>query len=443
MGWVFTLARSAIFQLQQTNRRRKALGLDRCRDIVVCPGLSSVALPNFSAANEEESAMALLVLNAGSSSLKLALYDDDAVVRQAALSLERIGTDEARLRGDRETAKVNAPDHATAFERIVSRLEEGSASQVNAIGHRVVHGGSDYHEPEPITPRLLESLRNLEQIDPTHMPQALAVMAAATKRFRNVAQIACFDTAFHRLMPRVAQQYPLPRWTMKAGVRRYGFHGLSCESILRQLHEMKAGAGRVLIAHLGNGASVTAVRDGVSVDTSMGFSPTSGIMMGTRCGDLDPTVLTYLARTQAMGIDALEQLVNERSGLLGVSGLGQDMRDLLEAAESNSEAAEAIELYCYTARKYFGALAAVLGGVETIVFTGGVGENAAPIRENICAGLLHLGVDLDLERNRAHEVTISSDKSRVTVRVVRTNEDLMIAKHVARLLQRGVTHVDV
>ncbi len=387
--------------------------------------------------------MALLVLNAGSSSLKLALYDDDAAARQAALALERIGTEEALLRVDRETVKVDAPDHATAFERILSRLEEGSALQVNAIGHRVVHGGSDYHEPKPITPGLIESLRKLEQIDPTHTPQALAVVGATTKRFPNVPQIACFDTAFHRSMPRVAQLYPLPRWTIEAGVRRYGFHGLSCESILRQLHQINAGAGRLLIAHLGNGASITAVRDGASVDTSMGFSPTSGIMMGTRCGDLDPTALTYLARKQAMGIDALEQLVNGRSGLLGVSGLSQDMRDLLEAAESNSEAAEAIELYCYIARKHFAALAAVLGGVETVIFTGGVGENAAPIREKICAGLLHLGVELNPERNRAHEPIISGDNSRVTVRVVRSNEDLVIAKHVARLLRKGVTHVDV
>jgi hypothetical protein len=239
------------------------------------------------------------------------------------------------------------------------------------------------------------------------------VVEAVARRFPNVPQFACFDTAFHRSMPAVAQRYPLPFWTAEAGVRRYGFHGLSSESIVSQLKQIDArgATGRVLIAHLGNGASVTAVRDGLSVDTSMGFSPTGGLMMGTRCGDLDPTVVTFLTRTHAMTPDAVEKLMNEESGLLGVSGQSQDMRDLLERAASESQASEAIELYCYTARKHIGALAAVLDGVDTIVFTGGVGEHAALIREKICSGLEYLGVQFDRNRNAANEAVIRKRQS--------------------------------
>jgi acetate kinase len=244
-------------------------------------------------------------------------------------------------------------------------------------------------------------------------------------------------------MPDVAQWYPLPQWTVKVGVRRYGFHGLSCEAIIGQLKQLdaRAIAGRMLIAHLGNGASVTAVREGASVDTSMGFSPTGGLMMGTRSGDLDPTVVTFLARARAMTPDAVEKLVNEESGLLGVSGQTQDMRDLLERAASDSKAAEAIELYCYLARKNCGALTAVLGGVDTIVFTGGVGEHAAPIREKICAGLDYLGVQFHSNRNAANEGVISAENSRVVVRVIATDEDLVIARHVAALLTKGASDV--
>jgi acetate kinase len=290
---------------------------------------------------------------------------------------------------------------------------------------------------------LLHELRELGYLDPTHMPQSLSVIDSMTRRFSNVPQFACFDTAFHHSMPDVAQCYPLPQWTVKVGVRRYGFHGLSCESIIGQLKQLdaRAIAGRMLIAHLGNGASVTAVREGASVDTSMGFSPTGGLMMGTRSGDLDPTVVTFLARARAMTPDAVEKLVNEESGLLGVSGQTQDMRDLLERAASDSKAAEAIELYCYLARKNCGALTAVLGGVDTIVFTGGVGEHAAPIREKICAGLDYLGVQFHSNRNAANEGVISAENSRVVVRVIATDEDLVIARHVAALLTKGASDV--
>lgn len=384
--------------------------------------------------------MLLLTVNAGSSSLKLALYEQEALTRRAALLVERIGSTGARFlitepSGTTEH-RVEAKDHVGAIDEVFNDFPGLFASGLRAVGHRIVHGGRDHAKPEPITVPLLNQLRQLAHLDPTHMPQSLSVVDSLVRRFPDVSQFACFDTAFHRSMPEVAQRYPLPRWAAETGVRRYGFHGLSCESIVGQLEQIddQAVAGRVLIAHLGNGASITAVRAGISVDSSMGFSPTGGMMMGSRSGDLDPTVIIFLARARAMTTDALEQLVNQESGLLGISGYSEDMRELLDRATSNSQAAEAIDLYCYTAQKHFGALAAVLGGVDTIVFTGGIGEHAAPIRERICRGLEYLGVQLDCKRNARHEAVISADSSRAVVRVMATDEDLVIAKHVIRLL---------
>jgi acetate kinase len=382
----------------------------------------------------------LLTVNAGSSSLKLPLYDEAGLLRKGALAVERIGFTGTRLlitgSGGTTEHSIEAKDHVGALDQVFHHLPELFASGLRAVGHRIVDGGHDYVKPEHITTPLLNELRKLEHLDPTHMPQSLSVIESLLRRFPDVPHFACFDTAFHRSMPEVAQRYPLPQWTAEAGVRRHGFHGLSCESIISQLERLNAQAiaGRVLLAHLGNGASVTAVRGGISVDTSMGFSPTGGMMMGTRPGDLDPMLITYLARARGMTTDELEQLVNEESGLLGVSGYSQDMRDLLDRATSNSQAAEAIELYCYIARKQFGALGAVMGGVDTIVFTGGIGEHAAPIREKICRGLECFGVQLDNERNSTHQAVISTKSSRVVVRVIATDEDLVIAKHVVQLL---------
>jgi acetate kinase len=306
---------------------------------------------------------------------------------------------------------------------------------VKAVGHRVVHGGVTHVAPERITDALLSDLRTLMPIDPDHMPQALEAIEAITERYPNVPQVACFDTAFHRTMPMLAQRYALPRWTVDAGVRRYGFHGLSCEFIVSRLTELETATlgGRTLIAHLGNGASITAVERGVSVETTMGFSPTGGVMMGTRSGDLDPAVLTYLGRTAHRDLDSLDHLTNHESGLLGVSGLSSDVRVLLNASASAS-AKEAIDLFCYTARKYMGALAAVLDGVDTVVFTGGIGEHAAVIRDGICRGLGHLGIRLDPERNASSADVISASGNTVTVRVIATDEELVIAKHVRHLL---------
>jgi acetate kinase len=371
----------------------------------------------------------ILAVNSGSSSLKVTLFAlDEALTRRATALIGRIGLENPAPSG-------TAANFDDALRLALEEIERQARSQPVAIGHRIVHGGTKHTEPERITASLLADLRDIETIDPTHMPQALSLIEAVERRYPALAQFACFDTAFHHTMPLVARQYPLPRRTWSAGIRRYGFHGLSCESILEQLHanDPSAAQGRVLIAHLGNGASITAVHHGKSVDTSMGFSPTGGLMMGTRSGDLDPSVVIYLAKTAGCEPDALERVVTQESGLLGMSGVSSDMRDVLNRTDS-SEAREAIALYCHTARKHLAALTATLNGVDTIVFTGGIGEHAPAIRAGICAGLEYLGVDIAPERNASDDAIISRPHGGVVVRVMKTDEDLMIARHVRRLL---------
>jgi acetate kinase len=375
-----------------------------------------------------ERSPSILAVNSGSSSLKVTLFGGDkGLSRRATASIDRIGRG-----GTGSSAHVASFDQALGLA--LDDVEREASFRPVAVGHRIVHGGTSHTEPERITPSLLADLRRLEPIDPTHMPQALSLIDAVARRYAGLPQFACFDTAFHRTMPLVARQYPLPRRTWDAGVRRYGFHGLSCQSIVEQLRATDAAAaeGRVLIAHLGNGASITAVHRGCSVDTSMGFSPAGGLMMGTRSGDLDPVVVTYLAKTTGQGPDAIDRLVTQESGLLGVSGLSADMREIVTA--DSSEAREAVDLFCHTARKHLAALTATLNGVDTIVFTGGIGEHAPSIRSGICAGLDYLGVDIAPERNLSNDPIISRTGSRVVVRVMKTDEDLVIARHVRRLL---------
>jgi acetate kinase len=383
----------------------------------------------------------LLAVNTGSSSVKLALYRDGSPLTELCrISVEPIGGPGTRIRstsagGLTTNEPMAAGDHRTALLNALDYARHTFGFSLEAVGHRVVHGGVTHVTPERITDALLSDLRTLTRVDPEHMPQALEAVAAITERYPEVPQVACFDTAFHRTMPTVAQRYALPQWTVDAGVRRYGFHGLSCEFIVSKLAEFDPATlgGRSLIAHLGNGASITAVQRGVSVETTMGFSPTGGVIMGTRSGDLDPTVLTYLGRTAHKDLDALDRLTNHESGLLGVSGLSSDVRVLLEASASAS-AREALDLFCYTARKYMGALTAVLDGVDTVVFTGGIGEHAAVIRDGICRGLGHLGIQLDPERNASNADVISASESAAIVRVIATDEEFVIAKHVQHLL---------
>jgi acetate kinase len=393
-----------------------------------------------SGASTAPSTRPILAVNTGSSSLKMTVFTAAGVLtRRATATVSRIGSGSAGLRvrsGDDSIDRpADAPDFDAALNLALDALAAHLGPAPRGVGHRIVHGGAEHRAAEPLTPALLSDLRRLEPIDPTHMPQALALVEAIGARYPDLPQIACFDTSFHRTMPPVAQQYPLPRATWKAGIRRYGFHGLSCESIVDALRAESppAADGRILIAHLGNGASVTAVARGASVDTTMGFSPTGGLMMGTRSGDLDPGVLTYLARTGAHTADALEHLVTEEAGLLGVSGVTSDMEQLLGRRDA-PEVRDAIDLYCYIARKHIGALAAVLNGIDTMVFTGGIGEHAADIRAGICGGLEYLGVTIDPDANAANRAVISRTGGAATVRVIAADEDAVIARYVRQRL---------
>ncbi len=381
----------------------------------------------------------ILCFNSGSSSLKFALYqlDADAETLLALGAVERIGLNDGRLWVHGATAESLADrggdfeDHQTAVAAAFAAVQQGLAAPA-AVGHRVVHGGPDHAAPERVTPRLLALLRQLVPFAPLHLPSAIQVIETVASRFPGLPQVACFDTAFHRRIPEVAQRFPLPRWLWDAGVRRYGFHGLSYEYIVERLRP--AAASRTIIAHLGNGASMVALRGDLPVDTTMGFTPTGGFMMGTRSGDLDPGILVHLLKHKRYDPLQLDHLVNHEAGLLGVSGISSDMQTLLEQRGSQPTAAQAVEMFCYQLRKFIGAFAAVLGGLDTLVFTGGIGERAAPVRWLVCQGLTHLGIELDAERNAAHAAIISASGSRCTVRVIPTNEDLMIARHAHRLI---------
>jgi acetate kinase len=307
-----------------------------------------------------------------------------------------------------------------------------------AVGHRVVHGGPDHSSPERVEAPLLAELRRLVAFAPLHLPSAIQGIEAVTARFPGLPQVACFDTAFHRRMPELAQRFPLPHDLWDEGIRRYGFHGLSYEYIVASLGT--AAQGRLMIAHLGNGASLAAVYNGRPLDTSMGFTPTGGIMMGTRSGDLDPGVIIHFMHDRGFEASQLDALVNQQAGLLGVSGLSPDMKTLLEQRRREPGAALAVDLFCYQLRKYIGALTAVLGGLDTLVFTGGIGERAAPVRWEVCQGLAYLGIALDPQQNAVHAEVISTLESVCTVRVVPTNEDLMIARHTRTLLFPTAEH---
>ena len=380
----------------------------------------------------------ILCLNAGSSSLKFAIYEHKAAAaggdesRLVAGAVERIGLKEGRFRlNDDDAAATETageyPDHATAVHAVFDALERRGLSALDAVGHRLVHGGAEHTAPERVNARLLEALRGLVPLAPLHLPSELSVMEAVTARFPALPQVACFDTAFHHRMPELARRLPLPRTLWDAGIRRYGFHGLSYEYIVWRLGP--AARGRTIIAHLGNGASMAAVRDGMPVDTTMGLTPAGGFMMGTRSGDLDPGIAIYLLRGKSYDADRLERLVNNESGLLGVSGSSPDMKTLLERRDREPAAAQAVSMFCYQLRKSIGAFAAALGGLDLLVFTGGIGERAAPVRWEACQGLEHLGLQLDHERNTAHADTVSRPDSRCMVRVIPTDEDLMIARH--------------
>jgi acetate kinase len=334
-------------------------------------------------------------------------------------------------------SSVKGRDSNAALEVMFAWLDKHEyLSGLQAAGHRLVHGGARYSEPQRITPKFLSELEKLVPLDPDHLPAAIRGIRFVAKKFPKLAQVACFDTAFHSSLPTVAKMYALPRRFYDAGIRRYGFHGLSYEYIVGELRKMdaKLAAGRVIIAHLGSGASIVALKDGKSEDTSMGFTPLEGLVMSARSGDVDPGLLLYLLAEKKMSAKEAGVLLNKQSGLLGVSGSTGDMRTLLEKAAQDSHAAEAIDSFCYRAKKYIGAYAAALGGLDALVFTGGIGERAPAIRERICDGLEFLGIRIDTARNAANAPVISHSDSRVNVRVIQTNEDLMIVQHAKAVL---------
>ncbi len=385
----------------------------------------------------------VLTINSGSSSLKFALFEMGEGERRLRHGLiERIGLGRGRFRAADEAGatvvqqEVAVPDHAAALETLLSWLQE---QEVAAVGHRVVHGGPKHLHPEPVTPELLALLRDLIPLAPDHLPQEIAAMEALLRSYPQARQVACFDTSFHRCMPRLAQLYGLPRALAEEGVLRYGFHGLSCEYLIGELQAQagEAARGRVVIAHLGNGASMVALREACSVEVSMGFTPTSGLVMSTRCGDIDPSIVLYLIEARGMTPAEVRELLNRRSGLLGVSGETSDMKDLLAREATDPQAAEAVALFCYQARKYLGELVAVLGGLDTLIFSGGIGEHARPIRARICEGFAYLGVALDADRNAVDAPVISVEGAPVTVRVMPTDEERMIARHTYRVLGEG------
>ncbi len=383
----------------------------------------------------------ILTINSGSSSLKFALFEmgDDEALRLAG-RLEGIGlggsgrfavkdgegnslVDEANPLDDHEAAL------SRLFDWLKGRPEHGG---LDAVGHRVVHGGSRHTRPERITPEVMASLHDLVPLAPDHLPQEIRAIEAVSRAYPELPQVACFDTAFHRTMPAVAQAFGLPRDLADEGVFRYGFHGLSYEYIVGELRKeagSAAAGGRLIVAHLGNGASLAAILGGKSIDTTMGFTPAGGLVMSTRSGDLDPGILVYLLRHRGLDAEELDRVVNKRAGLLGVSGTSADMRELLEREDQDKHAAEAVALFCRQARKFVGALAAVLGGLDTLVFTAGIGENAPPVRGRICEGLEFLGVRVDPDRNARSDAVISPDGAPVTVRVMGTDEERMIARH--------------
>ena len=386
----------------------------------------------------------VLTINGGSSSIRFAVYETRGSRRcRLAGKIDRIGGPGTSLTVTEPKGKIPdsrrlaAGDHHAAVKFLLAWLEAQPVfGAVKAVGHRVVHG-MHHAAPERVTPRLLAELRRITPYDPDHLPVESALIEAIRRRHPRLPQVACFDTAFHRAMPPVAKRLPIPRRFAAKGVERYGFHGLSYAFLMEELRRLDPGAApdRVILAHLGNGASLAAVRQGKSIDTTMGFTPAAGLVMSTRTGDLDPGLAYFLARTERMSAARFQQMVNHESGLLGVSGTNSDVRDLLAREKRDRRAAEALALFCYSAKKGLGAYAAVLGGVDTLVFSGGIGENSPQLRERICAGLEFLGLKLDRKRNAKNAPVISTPGSRVKVRVIHTNEELMIARSVARLIR--------
>jgi acetate kinase len=387
----------------------------------------------------------VLTINGGSSSIRFAVFEASQPPRRLLRGkMERIGSAGADMTVDHGAGvppthiDIGTQGRGTPGEFLMDWLESQPVFKTLAgVGHRVVHGML-HTDPERVTTELLDELKSIMPFDPEHLPREIELIEALRHRYGNLPQFVCFDTAFHRSMPQVATQLPIPRRYAARGIQRYGFHGLSYTFLMQELGRLEDRAavhGRVILAHLGSGASLAAVRDGKCIDTSMGFTPTAGLVMGTRSGDLDPGLMSYLALTDAMTATQFQAMVNHDSGLLGMSEVSADVRDLLERETSDPRAAQALALFCYQAKKWIGSFAAALGGLDTLVFAGGIGENSAPVRKRICEGLEFLGIDIDANANSRHAQRISTDAGSVTVRVIRTDEESVIAASTIRLLQ--------
>jgi len=388
----------------------------------------------------------ILTINSGSSIIKFSLYRmgsvETAVLSGTIGGISRGSAIFHVKDGDGRTvleSHLQPRDHGAALREIIKWLKNSPAAQhFDSVGQRLVHGGNRFSSPHLVTPDMMEALDELMPLAPDHLPHKINAIKVFEGSYPDIKQVACFDTAFHRSMPGIAQIYALPGDLRRQGVLRYGFHGLSYEYILGELRKeagVKASEAPVVVAHLGNGASMVAVKNGTSMDTTMGFSPAGGLVMSTRSGDLDPGVILCLFREKALDIPAVNRMMNKEGGLLGVSGISPDMKDLLDAEAENQHAAEAVDLFCYQARKFLGAFAAVLGGLDLLIFTGGIGENASSILRRICENMEFLGIRLDSIRNDVNAPLISHDHSPTPARVMKTNEELMIARHTYNLIR--------
>ncbi len=385
--------------------------------------------------------LTILTINAGSSSIKTSLFRFNHGETMLAIGqLSRIG-----LKGSSfelidwngnwlVNEKTALASHDEAYKKLFGWLKE-SGFGLDGVGHRIVHGGPNYRSHQPITPDLLQELHRVVSYNPLHLPPEILGIEYVEKFFPNVPQVACFDTAFHQTLPSVAKYYAIPRRFSEEGIFRYGFHGISYEYIMEELQEIRKG--KTIICHLGNGASMAAIKNSKCIDTTMGFTPAEGLVMGTRSGDVDPGLIIFLAAHKKMNPDQLRNMINHESGLKGISELGSDVQDLLEAESSDKKAKEALDIFCYRAKKYIGALAAALGGLNTLVFTAGIGENSPEIRARICEGLEFLGIELDEKANGENRQKISKTSGPVNVQVLQTNEELMIARHTMNIVFYG------
>lgn len=387
----------------------------------------------------------LFTINVGSSGIKFSMYKIDAVMTPFFFgAIENIGIKNTtfsftdNISNKKTTIPVKANDHEEAAKYLIDWLElRDDFNLVKAIGHRIVHG-MKHTAPEKINNKLLAELKQISAYDPEHLPGEIRLIEAFAKRYPALVQVACFDTAFHTTMPLIAKLLPIPAKYFTKGIQRYGFHGLSYTYLLEKLKHIagkETANGKIIMAHLGNGASITAIKNGESIDTSMGFTPTAGLVMGTRTGDLDPGVAWYFMQVEKLTPKEFNHLINHESGLLGISKKSSDMRELIKNKNSNTDAANAFNLFCYQIKKFIGAYAAALEGLETLVFSGGIGEHSPEVRSQVCDGLEFLGIELNEIKNMNNETVISSDASKVTVYVIPTNEQLMIAKLVYDILK--------